>query len=173
MAKKNKKIDLKFDGSTATWQLTETGAINGTYIGTFKFRCFLTPLQRIAANREYRELLGPSASIATDTESFLAFALTQLRYRIIEAPPFWMSEPDEKSGVVQMPGNLPDENIIASVLDAAIRAEQDYKLMKKQEQDEAVKRFRRAAEKAINQLNKPTEEDDEAESESEENSDQS
>lgn len=145
--------DMVFEGHTAVWELKADGDIKGTYIGTFRFRCFLTPIQQIAANREYRELLGANPTMAPEHESFLAYALTQLKYRIIDAPPFWSSS---KSGAFE--GDLPDENVISTILDAAINAEVKYKENLMSKKETALERAKKAAEKMLNDHD---EEDDE------------
>ncbi len=116
--------DITINGSIATWTLPPTqGEINGTYSGTFEFRCWLTPTQTLEAGREFRSLLGNLSAQATETESNISFALVQLKHRIIKAPPFWTSTLQHSSYA----GDLPDLNVIAAVLDAAIRAENLYK----------------------------------------------
>lgn len=116
--------DIVLDGSTATWRMPLTnGDLGGSYTGTFQFRTFLDPLKTLQAGREYRELLGSLAIQATDSEGHLAFALTQLKHRVIKAPPFWTTTLQE-SGIE---GNVGDLNIISLVLDAAIRSETLYK----------------------------------------------
>ena len=52
--------DIQIIGSVATWTMRLDGAVSGTYTGTFQFRCFLTPLQRIDAGREQSAILGES-----------------------------------------------------------------------------------------------------------------
>ena len=126
--------DIKIEGDLATWSMRMEGALSGTYVGTFKFRCFLTPLQQIAAGKEQRELLGSSMALATEHEQFLAYALTQLRQRITLAPPFWASSNSNAT----LPGDLPDENIVEAVLDAAIRSEIKYKEEKKKKKEESL-----------------------------------
>jgi hypothetical protein len=158
MAEKERP-DILIDGSVATWELKIQGEIQGTYIGVFKFRCFLTPTQTLAAGREYRELLGPNPTMATEHESLLAYSLSQLKYRIIEAPPFWTAS-------MTTPGDVPDENVISAVLDAAIGAEIKYKKQMKSRTLEAIEKAKKAAEKMLKQ-----QDEDLDESESEEGSD--
>jgi len=117
------RSDIQISGTTATWEMRLEGEISGTYTGVFKFRTYLTPLQSIGANREYRELLGVNPLSAPEHESFLCYALCQLKYRVIEAPPFWSATLQSST----MAGNIPDESIISSVLEAAINAETMYK----------------------------------------------
>ena len=117
-------VDIVIDGSIATWTMAAVdGDLGGTYKGTFQFRTFLNPIQQLQAGREFRELLGNNPAFASDTESNLAFAISQLKQRIIKSPPFWSSAAQD-GGVA---GNIGDLNVIALVLDAAIRAEHAFK----------------------------------------------
>lgn len=146
--------DLQVVGGVSTWEMRADGDILGTYNGTFKFRCFLDPLDKIAAGREQRELLGESRSwVATpeyEHESFLAYALTQLKYRIISAPPFWSSAGVNKTHE----GNIPDEDILEKILDAAIRSELKYKMDIKKRKEAALKRANEGAKALEEQLKK-------------------
>ena len=161
MAKKNEKTrdDISITGNVATWSPRLEGDINGTYLGTFKFRCVLSPTQRISANRKYREMLGVNPTLAGEHESNLAYALTQLEQRIIEAPPYWTSTA-QISGVE---GDLFDDSVIMAALDAAIGAEIKYRDELKKRKDEALKRSRKAADKLIeeNKVEEEVEEDGE------------
>ncbi len=136
-----KKYDIRIDGNVATWELNKVGAINGTYIGTFKFRCYLTPMQKIAAGKEERDLLGSNIALAPEHERFMAYSLTQLKYRIIQSPPFWTS-----ANTSSMEGDLPDEEIISEILDAAISAEIQYKKELKEKKEKAIERAKSSAE---------------------------
>jgi hypothetical protein len=137
--------DIQIVGGVATWEMRTEGSISGTYTGTFKFRCYLSPLQKIAAGREQRELLGESrAWVETpdyEHESFLAYALTQLKYRVLSAPPFWTSAGINKTHE----GDIPDEDVIEKILDAAVRSELKYKRDLQSRKDEALKRANEGA----------------------------
>ncbi len=111
------------ENGVATWNLHQQGDISGLYTGTFKFRCFLSPMQQIAAGKEYRNILGESHLTAPEFESNLAYALTQLKYRIISAPPFWTSTLQNST----IEGDIADANIIMTILDAATTAELQYR----------------------------------------------
>lgn len=150
--------DVVIEGSSATWEIHKEGEIQGTYTGSFRFRCFLTPTQRLAASREHRELLGNNPQFATEHDDNLAFTLSQLKYRIISAPPFWTS-----SGI---PGDLPDESIIDAVLDAAVAAELKYKALLKKKKVESIQKAKEAAERMLKQR-------DEEDGENQEDGDQS
>jgi hypothetical protein len=137
------KNDLIFDGHIAIWDMGSIqGEINGTYTGTFKFRSYLSPTQQLAASREYRELLGPNAQLATDHDGHLAYALVQLKHRVISAPPFW-NQPLQDG---EMAGSIPDLNVILITLDAAIRAENQFKKNMKKERDKVLKKAIKTAE---------------------------
>lgn len=127
--------DLTIDGSTAIWKIPNLqGDLGGTYTGSFVFRCYLDPLSQIQAGKEYRSLLGDQFMQAHPAESDLAFALTQLKQRILSSPPFWSSTL-QTSG---MPGNVGDLNVIAAVLNAAMRAESLFKDKVQKERDDVL-----------------------------------
>ena len=132
--------DLKIDGNIATWEINTVGNIMGLYTGTFRFRCFLTPLMQIAAGKEERELIGPNMALANEHERFLCYALTQLKYRILSAPPFWAS-----ASYGNMQGDLADESVVSTILSAAIDSEAKFKAQIKERKEEAIKRARDAA----------------------------
>lgn len=164
--KKEERADIIIEGNTATWDCRLDGDINGTYMGQFRFKCFLSPTQKLAASREYRQLLGENPTLALKHEDNLAFALSQLKYRVISAPPFWSST----ASLGGYSGDIPDENVIDAVLDAAIDAELKYMTQLKKKKTEAIEKAKKAAERMLAQRDDEAEED---ESESEEASDKS
>jgi len=157
------RADLIIEGNTATWNMRLEGDINGVYAGAFRFKCYLSPLQQIAANREYREILGPNPTFASEHESFLAYALTQLKYRVISSPPFWDSQ-----SPATLAGDIADENIISAVLDAALGSEIKYKSQMKKKKLDAIARAKAATEKAMAGDDDDESDEDEDESESQE-----
>lgn len=138
------RSDIIIEGNTATWDMRIEGDINGTYAGAFRFKCYLSPLQQIAADRERRELLGSQPLYASEHESFLAYALTQLKYRIVTAPPFWAS-----ANPATLAGDIADENVLAAILDAALGAEMKYKSQLKKKKLDAVNRAKVATQAAM------------------------
>lgn len=163
MAEEKVRNDIILEGNKATWTINSIGTIQGTYIGTFVFKCFLTPVEQIKANRDFRELMGPNPIAAPEHESFLAYALTQLKYRIISAPPFWNSARNEN-----MVGDIPDEGIITDILGAATDAEVKYKKQLKQAKKDAVMGARVAFEDEIKRQDEELAEEGEEEEETEE-----
>lgn len=165
MAEKQEKFvprsDIIIEGHQAKFNLAALGAINGTYTGEFIFRCILTPSQKIAANREYREMLGANPTLAGEHETFLAYALSQLKYRVISAPPFWTSTL-QINGIA---GDIPDEEIITQILDAAIHAQLKYKHELEKRKMELIERAKTAAEKILAGRDEDDDLDDEDEEE--------
>jgi len=161
MAKKVKKAeraDIKIEGNISVWTFRMEGLIHGTYAGQFRFRCVLAPTQRISANAKYRAMLGANPTLAGEHESALAYALTQLEVRVIEAPPFWTATVP-KSGEA---GDLEDDNIIMAALDAAIASEVMYRDSLANRKEEAIKKSRKAADKLLEEeeVEKKAEEDE-------------
>lgn len=145
------RSDIIIEGNTATWDLHVEGIIGGTHSGKFRFRCFLTPTQKITASRKMREMLGPQMTMAPEHESFLAYAITQLEQRILSAPPFWSA-----NGVG---GDIPDENVITEVLNAAIDAEIKYSKQLSERKKDALERAKIAAEKILSGKDRDSDED--------------
>lgn len=140
------RADITIEGHQAKFNLAAHGAINGTYAGEFTFRCFLSPTQQIAANRMYREMLGTNPTLAGEHETFLAYALSQLKYRVLSAPPFWTAT-EQINGIA---GDILDEEIITQVLDAAVHAQLKYKHELEKKKMELIERARQQAEKILN-----------------------
>ena len=144
-AQEKERTDIQLEGNTGVWEMSLVGDVQGTYIGSFRFKGFLTPTQQIAANRDYRELLGSNPTMVPEHESFLAYALTQLKYRIVSSPPFWSA-----ARSASLEGDVPDENVISAALDAALATEIKYRNQLKKKKLEAIERAKQAAEKAMN-----------------------
>jgi hypothetical protein len=138
--------DLLLNGSQATYVMPLTqGEVLGSYSGTFVFSCYLTPIQQLEAGREYRSLLGSHGPMSSETEANIAFALSQLKYRVISAPPFWNST-KQGSGYA---GDIPDLNILALILEKAIMAENLFKESIQKERDALLERTILAGEAAL------------------------
>ena len=151
--------DILIEGDTATWEIRAEGDVLGTYTGTFKFRCFLTPTQRLAAGREHRELLGRHPTLATTHDDNLAFSLSQLKYRVISAPPFWTSTVQQNGTA----GDIPDDKVIDVILEAAVAAELKYKAQLKLKKSNAIERAKKAAESLLKLRNQEENKDGESE----------
>ena len=142
--------DIVLTGNTATWTMPLTqGEVLGSYSGTFQFKTFLTPTTMLEAGREYRSLLGNLPEHATDKEKNLAFALVELKYRTLKAPPFWSSTLQE-SGYM---GNIADLNIIVMVLEHAMIAESMFQEKLQKERDQLLDRTIKSAEALVDKKN--------------------
>lgn len=126
---------MEFLEQTAKFSINITGRHSKqTYIGTFRVKCLLSPLEEIAADKRYRDLLGANSHLAQENVRAKAFALAQLEQRVIEMPAFW--ENDIIPG-----GHIQDDNILLDVLDLAISAQEKYIKDKEQELEERRKRL--------------------------------
>lgn len=140
-----KRHDLVIEGNISTWTLAMKGDINGTYHGVFKFKCYLTPTEVLSAGRDYRDLLGPSGNLAFTKEDNLAYTLSQLKHRVISAPPFWTSS----LGVNGYAGDIPDENVLDAIFDAAMTSQLKYLALLQNKKDEMIKKSKETAEKIL------------------------
>ena len=129
--------DIIITGSTAVWHMPLTqGDTLGSYSGRFEFRCFLSPTQMLEAGRLYRELVGNLGALCSESDSNLAFCLSQLKFRILRAPPFWQSSLSE-SGLC---GDIPDLNVLAQILDKSILSETMFKEKMAKEREAVLNR---------------------------------
>jgi hypothetical protein len=102
---------------------------NESYVGEFRVKCILSPLDLLAIDRDFRELLGPINPImASGDANNIAFALSQLRHRVLAYPPFWKGE-------VYDGGHLP-KKVLYAILDGSIEVQEKFK---KERQDEMAK----------------------------------
>jgi hypothetical protein len=129
--------DVVLENNKAIYHLDQVGDVGGSYKGVFEFRCFLNPIQYIAADREYRDLMGKNQALADPHADSLAYALTQLKYRIIKAPPFWYSDDSAIPG-----GSIPDRDIISLLLSAATEAEIKFRRSLLDKQEESVNKLK-------------------------------
>lgn len=102
---------------------------NETFIGEFKVKVILSPLDILGIDRDYRELIGAVNPImASNDANNIAFALSQLRHRILSYPAFWKG--GEYDG-----GHLP-KKVLYKILDDSIACQDKFK---KDKQDEMEK----------------------------------
>lgn len=149
MDKKDKSFELSENGTFGFFEINSTGETTGSmYMGKFKVLTVLDPEQKLSAGREYRSLLGPNPAFASDLEANLAFALAQLRHRIVEPAPFWNG------------GRVKDENIILEVLDKALAVELFYRDEIKNRSENNLKKIQEHLIKIQEQAKKNQEEAD-------------
>ena len=155
---------MEFVEQTATFTINVIGRHSkASYMGTFKVKCLLSPLEEIAADKRYRDLLGSNSHLAQERVRQQAFALAQLEQRVIDMPPFW--ENDTLPG-----GHIQDDNVLLHVLDQAVECQNSYIQGKedelKQRQDrltKAIKKKKIEKEPEIEELPDKSEEPDEVE----------
>lgn len=157
---KEEDIQLMPDG-TARWTINEVGDIGGTYTGTFTFRTALDPIQEIYADREYRDLLGKNMELVNSHIENLATILATLKYRIVEAPPFW------NNGGTYGGGHIKDKNILFEIYSAAILAETKYRKTLAEKHKESIDKLKKTVERLEEerQVDEELEEDDEGDGE--------
>ena len=80
---------------TATFHVDlEAAASKTTYKGMFKVKCILNPLEYAHSDAMYRQLLGKdNPQFASEYVSSICYALSQLKYRIIDCPD-WFKNPE-------------------------------------------------------------------------------
>lgn len=136
---KSEEISFSTDEMSASFSFSSVGTLTSqTYRGSFVVKSLLQPEEFLAAGRERRRLLGEHIAFASEREANMAFALSELKFRIISAPPFWNN------------GKIMDENIILEVLDKALEIEVKFR-------DNAEKRTTGAIEKLQKHLGLITE----------------
>ena len=113
-------VNISLNGSKASFELNLVGQrTKQTYMGTFVCKCVLNPIEEVRADSLYREFLGNvNAHLASPRITDIAFALAQLKYRLVEFPQFWKSEGINGSDV--------DENVLITVLNICFEAQTLY-----------------------------------------------
>ena len=133
-------IEIDYLMGTASFHVNiEAAASRATYKGMFKVKCILSPLQYIESDSLYRKLLGKdNPQFANEYVSNLCYALSQLKYRIIEAPEWF------KGAESELYGSSIDDNILLHILDLAVKAEDDYRQGTEEKYKEAKENVRKA-----------------------------
>jgi hypothetical protein len=129
----------------ALFTISEDGAVQGSYKGVFSLRCYLSPLDTLAAGRHMRDLLGPYGASATEQDSYMSFCISQLTKRVVKGPPWWTAN--------NQSGDIPDLNILSLILDRALTAERVYKQRLAKIKQEALERAFKAAQELQDSLN--------------------
>lgn len=132
---------MQIEGSEAKFDVNIVGNITKeSYLGKFKVKCLLSPLEEIEADKIYRELLGNNFQLAEDRVKQKAFALAQLQVRVIEEPPFWKHD-------IIGGGDIPDDNVLLDVLELAITAQEKYIKGKEEEMKRRQEMLTRAVQR--------------------------
>ena len=108
-----------------------------TYKGDFKFKCLLSPLDRINIDREYRSMLGENPHSAGIEAANLANVLAELLFRITDAATFWTSKESFIPG-----SHIPDRNVLLKVYEEALKCEAEFKQEIKAETEKSKKEIK-------------------------------
>ena len=113
--------DFRFEGSIAEFDYQGVGEkSNTTYMGTFRCKTIISPLDHIKADRMYRELIGQvNPHLASKEAQNFAFALSQHKVRLVEFPDFYKNQ--------ELNGAHLDSNILIDIINLAIDAEEEHK----------------------------------------------
>ena len=136
-------IDLLM--GTATFMVNmEASSNKATHKGMFKVKCVLSPLEYVNANALYRQLLGKdNPQFASDYVSRLCYAMSELKYRIIDAPDWFKNE------TTGINGSNVDDNILLYILEKAVECEGQYREMIDKKYKEARKEVRQSIDDGI------------------------
>ena len=131
--------DFRFEGSKAFFDFSSVGdRTNTTYMGEFCVKCVLSPIDSLKADRLYRELIGSiNPHLASQDAKNFAFALSQLKQRVLESPDFFKNR--------EIDGGHLDSNVLIGIVNQAIEAEEEYKNL----QDEKTKKIQEMLAKRI------------------------
>lgn len=115
-------IEIDYNLGVGTFVVNlEAAADKSTYKGQFRVKCILSPLEYIQADATYRELLGKTnPQLANEYVSQLAYALSQLKYRVTSSPSWF----DNANGIN---GSHVDDKILLHILDKTIECEEKYR----------------------------------------------
>lgn len=114
-------FEKEIDGNRAVYELPKTKGKSGIYYeGKFTFIRLLSAKQKLGIGKLYRELLGERHEYATESEQYMAFAISQLEYRVVDSPDFF-----KKNG-----SDIVDMEILTSILEAALDAETSTQILK-------------------------------------------
>lgn len=145
--------EFRFEGSVAEFDYQGVGDnSNQTYMGSFKAKCVVTPMDHIKADRLYRELIGSvNPHLASKETQNFAFALSQLKVRLISMPDFFKNR--------ELDGSHLDSNILIDIVNKTIDAQEEYK----DELDERLQNMQKMLAKRIKSKEIDKEEDIEKE----------
>ena len=126
---------MRIEDNVGVFTISELdGESNESYVGEFKVKLILSPLETLAIDRDYRELIGPVNPImASSDANNIAFALSNLKHRVIAHPPFWKGNGYD--------GGHISKNVLYVILDRSIELQDLFKKNKQAEMDKIQKRL--------------------------------
>lgn len=116
-------LTIDYQTGTATFFVNmEASSDKTTHKGMFKVKCILSPLEYINSDAMYRELLGKTnPQLASDYVGQICYALSQLRYRVMDSPDWFKNKENGISG------SHIDDAILLYILDRAVTCESEYR----------------------------------------------
>jgi hypothetical protein len=144
------EVSVELDKGIASYELVMSGQILGTYTGKFSFRCAVTPMQFLEADRDYRELLGRNGELASTHADSIAYSLAHLRQRIVEAPPFWNEFGSKFGGA-----HIKDHEVVDRILKVSVVAENKYRKLLNDKHSAAINKLKAHVDK-IKKANQST-----------------
>jgi len=131
-------IIINLDG-TAEFFIDTEDEFKQTVRGKFIVKCYLSPIENIKADRFFRQLLGEHLEHANKNARDSAFALSQLKYRIIKHPPFWAGE--------EIDGENVGIKVLIEIMNKALESQELYIEQAKKETQEKEKTLTKKIEK--------------------------
>jgi hypothetical protein len=102
----------------SSFTISSTGDVSGdTYKGVFKVKTRLSHRDQLNRDRIRRDLLGSNPEGVGARAASIAEIFSQLAVRIVDAPSWWTNT---DNGM-----DLSDDNVVAEVYEASIKAEAD------------------------------------------------
>lgn len=144
---------MRIEDNIGVFSISELdGESNESYVGEFKVKLILSPLETLAIDRDYRELIGPiNPLMASNDANNIAFALSNLKHRILAYPSFW-------KGSGYDGGHLP-KSVLYKILDLSIECQDKFKQLKQEEMNKIQKRL--TQQMKTNKIKKKTQEETE------------
>jgi hypothetical protein len=141
---------MQIFGSEGHFSFNSIGEKTGqSYMGDFKVKCIISPMDFIEIDKMYRGLLGNNMQFAEQHARQIAFTFSQLHFRVIEAPE-WYIEGQIKGKTIK------DDNVLFELLNTCLDCEEKYVTQKKKEQEELQKKLTQSIKK--NKIKKEEEE---------------
>jgi hypothetical protein len=131
--------EFRFEGSKATFDFSSMGLVtNESFSGEFAVKCAISPIDHLKSDRLYRELIGEvNPHLASQEAQNYAFALSQLKQRVIESPHFFKNK--------EIDGGHLDSNVLVEIVNIAIEAEAKYR----EQQNERMEKVQETLTKRI------------------------
>lgn len=126
---------MQLSGSEAIFSINVIGdKTKETFMGEFTVKCIMSPMDLIKSDKLYRNLIGDNPHFANQDVREYAFVFSQLQFRIVKSPSWW--ELGEINGQ-----NVQDRNVLITIMNNALEAEELYIKEKTKQQEEMQNRL--------------------------------